>query len=71
MSGLFSDLTEQHLEKLYDDFAKDQMRLMNEMKNCKEPEHIQKQLTILNSLMISVLKLRNLKKKIVLKGNSM
>ena len=76
MSGLFSDLNEQYLEKLYDDLAKDQMRLMTEMKNCKDPEHsakeqdIQKQLTLLNSLMISALRLRNLKKKIVLKGNS-
>ena len=76
MSGLFSDLNEQYLEKLYDDLAKDQMRLMTEMKNCKDPEHsakeqdIQKQLTLLNSLMISALRLRNLKKKIVLKANS-
>lgn len=71
-----SDLTEQYLEKLYDDLSKDQMRMLSEMKNCKDPEtsskeqDIQKQLTLLNTLMISTLKLRNLKKKIMLKANS-
>jgi hypothetical protein len=71
-----SDLTEQYLDKLYDDLSKEQMRLMTEMKNCKDPESsskeqdIQKQLTLLNTLMISTLRLRNLKKKIVLKANS-
>jgi hypothetical protein len=71
-----SDLTEQYLDKLYDDLSKEQMRLMTELKNCKDPEHtakeqdIQKQLTLLNTLMISTLRLRNLKKKIMLKANS-
>jgi hypothetical protein len=70
------DLTEQYLDKLYDDLSKEQMRLMTELKNCKDPEHsnkeqdIQKQLTLLNTLMISTLRLRNLKKKIMLKANS-
>lgn len=70
------DLTEQYLDKLYDDLSKEQMRLMTELKNCKDPEHsakeqdIQKQLTLLNTLMISTLRLRNLKKKILLKANS-
>lgn len=71
-----SDLTEQYLDKLYDDLSKEQMRLMSEMKNCKDPEHsskeqdIQKQLSLLNTLMINTLRLRNLKKKILLKANS-
>ena len=70
-----SDLTEQYLDKLYDDLAKEQMRLMTDMKNCKDPEHsnkeqdIQKQLTQLNTLMIGTLRLRNLKKKLLLKAN--
>lgn len=76
MSGMFSDLTENYLDKLYDDLSKEQMRLLTEMKNCKEPENchkeqdIQKQLNLLNTLMISSLRLRNLKKKIQLKVNS-
>lgn len=73
---MFSDMTESYLEKLYDDLSKEQMRLMTEMKNCKDPESsskeqdIQKQLTLLNTLMINTLRLRNLKKKILLKVNS-
>jgi hypothetical protein len=76
MSFQMSDLTEQYLDKLYDDLSKEQMRLMSEMKNCKDPESsnkeqdIQKQLTLLNTLMINTLRLRNLKKKIMLKANS-
>lgn len=76
MSGMFSDMTESYLDKLYDDLSKEQMRLMTEMKNCKDPESsskeqdIQKQLTLLNTLMINTLRLRNLKKKILLKVNS-
>jgi hypothetical protein len=77
MSGLFgSDLTEQYLNKAYEDFSKEQMRLMNAMKNGGETEEkdkeldIQKQLTQLNTLMIGVLRFRNLRKKIAIKGNS-
>ena len=76
MSFQISDLNEHYLDTLYDNFSKEQMRLMNDMKNCKDPEHlakeqdIQKQLTILNTLMINALRLRNLKKKITLKANS-
>lgn len=76
MSNMFSDFTEQYLDKLYDDISKEQMRLLGEMKNCREPEHaikeqdIQKQLTLLNTLMINTLRLRNLRKKIILKANS-
>jgi hypothetical protein len=71
-----SDLTEQYLDKLYDDLSKEQMRLLTEMKNCRDPEHsskeqdIQKQLTQLNTLMTGTLRLRNIKKKILLKANS-
>lgn len=77
MSGMFNDLTESYLDNLYDTLSKEQMRLMTEMKNCKDPESsskeqdIQKQLTLLNTLMISTLRLRNLKKKIQLKVNSL
>jgi predicted aldo/keto reductase-like oxidoreductase len=73
---MFSDLTENYLDKLYDDLSKEQMRLMTEMKNCKDAESnskeqdIQKQLSYLNTLMINTLRLRNLKKKIMLKINS-
>ena len=72
-----NDLTEQYLNKCYEDFSKEQMRLMNAMKNGGDTEEkdkeldIQKQLTQLNSLMIGVLRFRNLRKKIATRGNSM
>jgi hypothetical protein len=67
-----TDITEQYLEKVYDDLSREQMNLMSEFRNAKEPEqetvdkmvYIQKQLTQLNSLMTGVLKYRNLKKEI-------
>jgi hypothetical protein len=78
MSGLIgNDITEQYLNKCYEDFSKEQMRLMTAMKNGggeveeKDKElDIQKQLTMLNSLMIGVLRFRNLRKKVAIKGNS-
>ena len=76
MSFQTCDLTEQYLDKLYEDFSKEQMRLLTQMKNCKDPEQahqeqdIQKQLSHLNTLMITTLRIRNLKKKILLKANS-
>jgi hypothetical protein len=77
MSGLIgNDITEQYLNKCYEDFSKEQMRLMTAMKNGGDAEEkdkeldIQKQLTMLNSLMIGVLRFRNLRKKIAIKGNS-
>jgi hypothetical protein len=77
MSCLGSDITEQYLNKTYEDFSREQMRLMTAMKNGgAETEEkgkeldIQKQLTQLNTLMIGVLRFRNLRKNILIKGNS-
>lgn len=70
-----NDLTEQYLNKLYEDLSKEQMRLMNCMKNGGEiqerekEEAVTKQITALNALMISVLRFRNMRKKIVEKGH--
>jgi hypothetical protein len=76
MSGIFGcDLTETYLDKMYDDLSKEQMRLLTDMKNTKDADgevkqqDIQKQLSFLNTLMINTLRLRNLKKKISLRGN--
>jgi hypothetical protein len=77
MSGVMGcDLTEQYLNRIYEDFSKEQMRLMTALKNGGETEEadkelsIQKQLTQLNSLMIGVLRFRNFRKKTALKGVS-
>jgi hypothetical protein len=62
-----TDITEQYLDKIYDDFHKEQMSLLQDIKTgcerVKEKDN-QKQFTILNNLMINVLRLRNLRKQI-------
>jgi len=76
MSTIGNDLTEQYLNKTYEDFSREQMRLMNALKNGGDTEEAskeldtQRQLTMLNGLMISILRFRNLRKKIIIKGNS-
>ena len=55
--------------KVYDDLQKEQTTLMNSLKRENSNEEIKetditKQLTIINSISINLLKLRNLRKKI-------
>ena len=67
-----SDITEQYLNKCFDDFSKEQMRLLNEMKGATDDtkdKDVQKQLTLLNSLVSACLRLRNLKKAMLAKSN--
>ena len=62
-----SDITEQFLDKLYDDLSKESSRILNDIKTDKNDSkevYQHQQFNILNSLMINSLKLRNLKKKI-------
>jgi hypothetical protein len=62
-----NDLTEQYLDKLYDDLSREQQSLLTDIKSgtseSKEKD-LQKQFTLLNTLMMNTLRLRNLKKKI-------
>jgi hypothetical protein len=74
MSFYNSDITEQYLAKLFDDCQKETARLLTDMKTLSSESmskevDIQKQLTLLNSLMSTTVKLKNLKKKITLKQN--
>jgi|688.fasta_scaffold1388249_1 hypothetical protein len=69
-----SDITEQYLNKLYEDLSKEQMRLMNDLKSSSNIEgdkekDITKQFTFLNTLMTTALRYRNLKRKIIQKIN--
>lgn len=67
-----SDITEQYLNKCYEDFSKEQMRLLNDMKGANDDskdKEIQKQLTLLNTLVSGCLRLRNLKKQLLTKSN--
>ena len=60
-------MSEQYLEQLYDTLSREHVRLMTELKkndeSVKETD-LQKQLTMLNMLMVGSLKLRNFKKKL-------
>lgn len=67
MSSFSNDITEQYLNKIYEDLQKEQLRLMNDMKTgidgVKET-HITKQVSLINSINLSVMRLRNIRKKV-------
>ena len=73
MSAIGQDLNEQYLNRIYDDFSKEQMRLMTTFKETLVEEgtekstELQKQITFLNKLTINILRFRNLRKKIASK----
>jgi hypothetical protein len=67
MNNFNSDITEQYLDKCYDDFQKEQYKLLQDIKSgCNDSKEVynQKQFTLINNLMLNILRLRNLKKKI-------
>ena len=62
-----NDITEQYLNKLYEDLSKEQMRLLTDMKSSSETEKerdLTKQIGQIQSLMLGSLKLRNMRKKL-------
>ena len=62
-----NDITEQSLTRMYDDLQKEQSRLTNDLKtgtDVVKEKDIMKQITIINSLIMNILKLRNLRKRI-------
>jgi hypothetical protein len=67
MSSFSTDITEQYLNKVYEDLQKEQMKLMNDMKtgvdNVKETA-ITKQITLINTINVAVMRLRNTRKKV-------
>jgi hypothetical protein len=69
-----SDITEQFLNECVDKFNREQMRLLSDLKgqqttdDTKEKE-IQKQFTLLNSMVSACIRLRNLKKQLIAKSN--
>lgn len=66
---MFNDLNESSLNQMYDIFSKEQLNQMNVIKTSsteledKREKSIQKQLSLLNTIQISILRLRNLRKK--------
>ena len=67
-----SDITEQYLNKLYEDLHKEQMKLMSDIRNgtdLQKDKENQKQFSLINTLMINTLRLRNIRKQIQEKIN--
>ena len=66
-SSFSNDISEQYLNKIYEDLQKEQFRLMNDMKtgcdNVKEKD-ITKQISLINTINLAVMRLRNSRKKI-------
>lgn len=59
-------INENYLNKCWEDFSREQMRLMTDIKTGKaedDEKRIQRELTLINGLMVSLMRLRNLKKK--------
>ena len=65
-------MDETQLNRIYDDFSKEQASLMSELKMKHEEDKekdIMKELTLINGLMMNTLRLINLKRKIHMKLN--
>ena len=63
------NIDERYLNDLYDTFSREELRLLNDLKSDKEPTkkketEVHKQIKLLNSLMVTTLKYRSLKKEI-------
>ena len=66
-----NDINEQYLMKVYDDLSKESMSLMNSIKSNspdlvddeKKQTAITKQISLINSINMSLIRLRNLRKK--------
>ena len=62
-----NDINEQYLDKLYDDFSREQGKILTDIKTgCDESKagELQKQFALLNTLLMATLKYRNLLQKI-------
>lgn len=70
MSGLLhGDLNDQYLNKIYDDFMKEQQRLQSELKglsyeDISKEKDIQKQLSLVSRVIMNIVSLKHLKMKI-------
>jgi hypothetical protein len=61
-----SIITEQYLNRFYEELQKEQMTLMNEIKlgcDVAKEKDISKQITLINTLLINSLRLRNIRQK--------
>lgn len=66
-----NDITEQYIIKVYEDLQQEQTRLMNsvktnsntEMEDMKQQLSITRQISLINSINMNLIRLRNLRKK--------
>jgi len=71
-----NELTEQYLNDTYENIMSEHIRLLNQLKNSNtemekhKERDITRQLSVLTSLMTALLRLRNIKKEIQLKGDN-
>ena len=68
-----TDITDQFLSSTYDNFQKEQARIMtslnlSEYLEIQKEKDLEKQIAMLNSLMLQLLKLKSFRKKLLLKG---
>ena len=59
-----SDINEAYLNKVYEDCQREQLRLMNDMKtgiDNEKQKSITKQISLMNTIMITCLRLRNIR----------
>ena len=67
-----NDLGESQLNRMYEEFTKEQTKLQTELRNGGEDtskeKDTQKQLTLLNTLATNIIRLRNLRKQILEKS---
>jgi len=59
-----NELNENTLNTIYDNFQREQLKMMNDLKNINtdddlKAKHIQKQITIINTININILRFRN------------
>jgi hypothetical protein len=66
MSHFGNDITEQYINKMYEDLQKEQLKLMNDLKTgtdgAKEST-ITKQISLINTINVALMRFRNLRKK--------
>jgi hypothetical protein len=60
-----SDITEQYLNNTYDNFSREQQKLLNELKSSsdvKKSKQVEKEINVIHSIEINILKLKSLRK---------
>ena len=67
-----TDITDQYLSSTYDNFQKEQARIMTSLNSSdnleiQKEKDLEKHIAMLNSLMLQLLKLKSFRKKLLLK----